>query len=66
MWRIVIFNLYYPVSTTLQQNIDTVKVENDVDALSEEDSIDVKTDNVYTLSTLSLKEAKPQVSLLFR
>jgi hypothetical protein len=50
----------------LQQDIDTVKVENDVDTLNEEGSFRMKIDEVYTLSALSIKESKPEVSSLFR
>jgi hypothetical protein len=50
----------------LQQNNDAVKVENDVDVQSEENSIDVKTDEVYTPFACSMKEAAPKVSLVYR
>jgi hypothetical protein len=48
----------------LQQNIDSVKVENDVDVLSEEDSTGMKSeDEVYVpSSTFSLQRAEPEVS----
>jgi hypothetical protein len=48
----------------LQQNIDSVKVENEVDVLSEEDSTDTKSeDEVYMpLSTFSIQKAEPEVS----
>jgi hypothetical protein len=51
---------------TLQQDIDTVKVENDVVTLNEEGSFHAKIDEVYSLSALSIKESKPEVSLVFR
>jgi hypothetical protein len=43
-----------------------MKVENDVDVLSEEDSIGVKTDEVYSPSTFPKKTAEPEVNLGFR
>jgi hypothetical protein len=48
----------------LQQDVDRIKVENDVDVPSEEDSSGVKTDEVYSPSTFSIKMAEPQVSLV--
>jgi hypothetical protein len=50
----------------LQHNMDQIKVENDVDSLSEEDSSGMKTDDVYMSSAFSIKEAEPEVSLVFR
>jgi hypothetical protein len=49
----------------LQQNIDIIKVENDVDVLNE-DPIGMKTDYVYVSSGLSVKKAESEVSLVFR
>jgi hypothetical protein len=51
---------------TLQHDIDTIKVENDVVTLNEEGSFCTKIDEVYALSVLSIKESKPEVSLVFR
>jgi hypothetical protein len=42
-----------------------IKVENGVDALSEEDSIGMKTDKIYIPSTYSVKKDEPNVSLFF-
>jgi hypothetical protein len=50
----------------LQQDIDTVKVENDVDTVNEEGSFHGKIDEVYIPSALSIKESKPEVSIHFR
>jgi hypothetical protein len=47
------------------QNIDLIKVENDMDGLSEETSIAMKTVEVYLPSTFSVKKAEPKVSLVF-
>jgi hypothetical protein len=49
----------------LQQNIDMIKVENEVDVLSEEDSIGMKTDEVYIPSAVSIKKDEPNVSFVF-
>jgi hypothetical protein len=49
----------------LQQNSDTVKLEND-DDLSEKDAIDMQTGNVYTPSAFSISEAERKVSLVCR
>jgi hypothetical protein len=46
----------------LQQNIDEIKVENDVDILSEEDSSSVKTDEIHISSSFSIKKAESEVS----
>jgi hypothetical protein len=43
-----------------------IKAENDVDVLSEEDSTDMKTDEVYIPSTFSIIKTEPEVSLVFR
>jgi hypothetical protein len=48
---------------TLLQNIDAIKVENDV--LIEGNSIDVKTDKVYAPAVCSMKEAELKVSFVF-
>lgn len=42
-----------------------IKVENDMDGLSEENSIAMKTVEVYLPSTFSVKKAEPKVSLVF-
>jgi hypothetical protein len=46
-------------------NIDVIKAESDLGVLSEEDSIDMSTDEVYIPSTFSLKMPKTEVSLDF-
>jgi hypothetical protein len=47
----------------LQQNSDSVKLENEVDVLSEEDSTDMKgEDEVYIpSSTFSIQKVEPEV-----
>jgi hypothetical protein len=51
----------------LQQNSDSIKVENEVDVLSEGDSTDMKSnDEVYTpLLTFSIQKAEPEVGHVF-
>jgi hypothetical protein len=56
----------YLLLVMLQQNMDTIKVENDVDVMSEEDSIGVKTEEVYIPSAFTVKKTEPGVSLVFR
>jgi hypothetical protein len=41
-----------------------IKVECEVDVLSEEDSIDMKPDELYIPSTVSIKNVESEVSLL--
>lgn len=43
--------------------MDAVKVEKDVDVTSQEDSVDIKTEEVYIPSTYSAKKNDPEVSL---
>jgi hypothetical protein len=50
----------------LQQNIDTVKVESDMDAVSEADSICMNTDEVYVQPEFSIIKAESKVSLVLR
>jgi hypothetical protein len=50
---------------TLQQNSVAVKVEVDDDVI-EENSIDMKTDEVSALSACSIEEVEPKVSFFFR
>jgi hypothetical protein len=50
----------------LQQNIDTVKVESDMDALSEVDPIDMNSDEVYFPPEFSIIKAESEVSLVSR
>jgi hypothetical protein len=50
----------------LQQNLDTVKVENDVDVKSEEDLNDMEADKIYISSSFAIKKAESEVSLVFR
>jgi hypothetical protein len=49
-----------------QQNMDTIKIENDVDVTSEEDCVGMKTEEVYIPSAFSVKKTEPQVSLVFK
>jgi hypothetical protein len=42
-----------------------VKVENCVDVLNQEDSSDMKTDEVYLPSAFSIKKDEPEVGLVF-
>jgi hypothetical protein len=49
----------------LQQNVDRIKVENDVDVVSGEDSIGVETEEFYVPSAFSVKKSEPEVSLVF-
>jgi hypothetical protein len=42
--------------------IDGIKTENDVDALSEEDSAVMNTSEVHVPCTFSVREAEPEVS----
>lgn len=49
----------------LQENIDAVKVENDMDSLTEEDSIGIETKEVYFRSSFCVKKAEPEVSLFW-
>jgi hypothetical protein len=56
-------NLLFVVSP---QNMDTIKVENDVDVMSEEDCVGMKTEEVYIPSAFSVKKTEPEVSLVFR
>jgi hypothetical protein len=46
-----------------QQSVDRIKVENDVDYLSEGDSMN--TDDIYTPSASSIQNAEPEVSPVF-
>lgn len=50
----------------LQVNMDVIKVEKDVDVLSEEDSVSTKADDIYLPSTFSVEKVEPEVSLGFR
>jgi hypothetical protein len=56
-------NLLFVMS---QQNMDTIKVENDVDVTSEEDCVGMKTEEVYIPSSFSVKKTVPEVSIVFR
>ena len=47
----------------LQQDIDRIKVENDVGIVTEEDSVDLKSDEVYTQSAFCVEKAESEVSL---
>jgi hypothetical protein len=49
---------------TLQLNDVSIKVE--VGDVTEENSIDMETEEVYTPSACSIKEVEPKVSLVFR
>jgi hypothetical protein len=56
----------YVVFIILQENINIIKVEDDVDVLSEEVPIGLKTNEVYIPSPFALKKAEPKVSHNFR
>jgi hypothetical protein len=43
-----------------------MKVESDVNILSEEDSIDVKSEEVHIPSGFSIRQSDPEVSIVFR
>jgi hypothetical protein len=49
----------------LQQNIDGIKVENDVDVVKEDNSIGVKSNEIYIPSGFSIKKAENKVRLIF-
>jgi hypothetical protein len=44
------------------QNVDIIRVESDVDILSEDDSIGMHTDEVYIPSTFFIVKTEPKVS----
>jgi hypothetical protein len=48
----------------LQQNTDTIKVENDVGCLSEENSVGMKTDDVCIPSAFTFVKTEPEVRLI--
>jgi hypothetical protein len=50
----------------LQQNISTVKVENDIDVQREDDSINMEIDEAYIPLTFSIQKAEPEVSHILR
>jgi hypothetical protein len=54
----------YPLCI-LQQNT-IIKVENDVDTQSEEDSFHMKIEEVYVPSAFCIEKPEPEVSLVFR
>lgn len=47
----------------MQENIDAIKIENDMDSLTEEDPIGIETKEVYVPSAFCVREAEPEVSL---
>jgi hypothetical protein len=49
----------------LQENIDAIKVKSDMDSLTEEDPIGIKTKEVHVLSAFCVKKAEPEVSLFY-
>jgi hypothetical protein len=49
----------------LQQDA-LVKIENNVDVMSEEDYSDMKSNRVYTLSPFSIENPEPKVSVIIR
>jgi hypothetical protein len=49
----------------LQQNT-VIKVENDVDVWSEEDSVHMKIEEVYIPSAFCIEKPEPEVSLVFK
>jgi hypothetical protein len=50
----------------LQQNIDAMKVESDIDAVSEVDPTGMNTDEVYVPSEFSIIKGESEVSLVLR
>jgi hypothetical protein len=42
-----------------------MKVENNMDIVTEEDPVGIKTDELYIQSTFSVVKAEPEVSLFF-
>jgi hypothetical protein len=51
--------------TILQLNVDAIKVEKDTDVESEEDSVEMKTHEVYLPSAFCVVKAEPEVSLFW-
>jgi hypothetical protein len=49
----------------LLQNVNITRVENDVDVLSEEDSIGIQTDEVYIPSAFSTGKTEYKVNNVF-
>jgi hypothetical protein len=49
----------------LQENIDAIKVENDLDSLTEEDPVGIETKEVHVLSAFRVKKAEPEMSLFY-
>jgi hypothetical protein len=49
----------------LQENIDAIKVENDMDSLTKEDPISIETKEVHVLSAYCVKKAEPEGSLFY-
>jgi hypothetical protein len=49
----------------LLQNVDINGVENDVDTLSEEDSIGIQTDKIYIPSSFSIGKTEYKVNSVF-
>ena len=49
----------------LQLNIDAIKVENDSDVEPEEDSVEMKTHELYLPSAFCEVKGEPEVSLFF-
>jgi hypothetical protein len=45
----------------LQENVDKIKVENDVDVATEEDSVVIKFDEVYIPAAVCAENADPEV-----
>jgi hypothetical protein len=63
------YGLYYltefsSVFIIPQQNIDMIKAEHQVNVLSEEDSIDMKTNEVCVLSGVAIQSTEPDISVL--
>jgi hypothetical protein len=53
----------YILIVILQQNTDTIKVENDMDIVTDEDSFGIKFDEVYLPSAFSVEKAESEVRL---
>ena len=71
-WPATVMDAFYIVLTDLsfiqilQQNTDTMKVESDIDALSEVDPICMNTDEVYVPAEFSIMKTEVEVSLVSR
>jgi hypothetical protein len=53
----------YILILNLQQNTDTIKLENDMDIVTDEECFGIKFDEVYIPSVFSVDEAESEVRL---